>query len=90
MGQRLASGGGVGGSLTGSGEGGQLSSSLLVLLLGLVGDGSCSKLWVSIQQGWQQASRGDLHTAGDRVVGTLGVWRGVVSLSTRHDDSGMT
>lgn len=57
MGQRLAGGGGVGGSLTRSGEGGQLSSGLLVLLLGLVGDGTCSKLWVSNQQRWQHLGR---------------------------------
>lgn len=43
VGQRLAGGGGVVGSLTGRGERGQLSSGLLVLLLGLVGDGTCSR-----------------------------------------------
>lgn len=88
MGQRLARGGGVGGSLAGRGEVRQLISGLEVLLLGLVGNGTCRE--ARGQSPTECGSiLGGLHTAGDRVVGTLGIWGDGVSLSGSHDDGGI-
>lgn len=49
MGQRLAGGGRVGGCLARGGEVGELGAGLLVVLLALLGDGTCGRGVVSLR-----------------------------------------